>query len=120
MESHLVELLRLVTEDGGNVYVVQLPMAGNYLDFLKEFRGNPYGEFHQRMPCAVEHLAGRVTFWEDPAVAGLTDQDYRDWGHLNTRGAHKWSKFFVDWLNRVGAVEEGGAGDSPTCERKEP
>ena len=109
--------------DGAKVYVVQIPMAGSYLDLLKEFRGNPYGEFRERIPCAVGHLPSRVMFWEEPAVAGLTDQDYRDWGHLNTRGAHKWSEFFVDWLNGVngvGTVEEGGSGDSATCERQEP
>lgn len=100
-EEHLVKLIRMARDDGADVYFVQVPMPGDYLARLKQYPGDPYGHLRANIPPAVQRYARALQFWESPSEAGLTDQDYRDWAHLTSEGAEKWTEFFVRWLNET-------------------
>ncbi len=117
-EGHLVKLLTLLREDGARVYLVRLPTAGTYTTMLEQYDGDPLGQFRKNMTRVAGAWGEAVQFREFvPEDAGLSDRDFRDWGHLNNDGAVRWTEFFVRWLGTVHAGRPGGqlGSDSRTA-----
>lgn len=93
----LLDLRRLVHEDGGRFWIVELPMVDGFYQRLRQRKGDPYAEYHRRLSALLGEGA-RLQFWAHPAEVGLVERNFRDWGHLNTPGAERFSRFFARWL----------------------
>ncbi len=114
LEQRLIQMIRMVQEDGGEVAIVMMPMAGNFLALTRGTIGEGYTRFRARMFELASQLGATCVFWEEPADAGLTERNFRDWGHLNTPGAEKWSEFIAHWIatGRQRNVLKGSRSDS--------
>lgn len=104
-EGHLKKLVKLVKEDGGKVYVVRIPAAEKYMAMLTQYDGDPLGKFRKKIIRAVGERVNGGHFREFTSEeANLSDWDFRDWGHMNNRGAIKWTKYFVRWLKQSSSL----------------
>jgi len=101
-EEQLARLVRMVKADGGEVVLVGMPTAGDYWALMRESNGELYSDFKERLARLAARLGARSQFWDAPVEVGLTDRDFRDWGHLNTPGAIKWSDFVAGWIVQTG------------------
>lgn len=98
LEQRFLQMMRMVQEDGAAVVIVMMPMAGNFRELTRGALGEGYDRFRARMFELASEFGAHCVFWEEPANAGLTDRHFRDWGHLNTPGAEKWSEFLGRWI----------------------
>lgn len=97
-ERHFSRIIELIKEDGGEVVIIVMPMAADFPKFIREAIGDEYDRFRARMLQLASEADVHCLLWEDPQVAGLVFRDFRDWGHLNTPGAEKWSRFISQWV----------------------
>ncbi|MBI3684536.1 MAG: hypothetical protein HY235_29540 [Acidobacteria bacterium] len=107
LEQELVRLIRMLREDGAAVYLVRIPTAGGFLPMLEQSGHTPFTQFKQNMQRVAHELGVVCQIWESGGDVGLRERDYRDWGHLNTPGAEKWTEFFMRWLLAHRAASDG-------------
>lgn len=97
-EKHFLKLVELIKEDGGEVVIVIMPTVSDFPTYVREAIGDDYDRFRARMLQVSSEMNVGCLLWDDHREAGLTFRDFRDWGHLNTPGAEKWSRFISDWV----------------------
>ena len=98
MEGQLVRLVRMFREDGVQVYIVHMPVVPTFQPWIDKVPGDPDVRYKALLARLSRDYGVHVGWWGAPEEAGLTARNFRDWGHLNTPGAHKWSEYFVRWL----------------------
>ena len=96
-ESRFLQLAQMVHEDGGQVVVFGQPTVDAYLPLLRREKGPLFENFRARMELLASQHGFETLFWSRQD-AGLAEQDFRDWGHLNITGARKFSSVFAAWL----------------------
>lgn len=97
-EQHFLRLVKLIKEDGGEVVIIIMPTVSDYPTFVREAIGDGYDRFRSRMLQLAAETNAHCLLWDDHRDAGLMFRDFRDWGHLNTPGAEKWSSFISRWI----------------------
>ena len=98
LERMLLGLIADAHDDGARVFIVIMPTVARYYEMLRQYPGDPYGQFIVRLQDAIGPHADGVGIWVTNDDAGLDEADFRDWGHLNTRGAARWSASFSRWM----------------------
>jgi hypothetical protein len=98
MEDQLARLIRMAKQDGAHVYLVHMPVTERFRKLLAELPGNPDQQVKTQITRLAQKYHAEIAWWESPAETGLTQRDFRDWGHLNTAGARKFSEFFARWM----------------------
>jgi hypothetical protein len=104
MEDQLARLIRMAKQDGAHVLLVHMPTADGFRKLLAELPGNPDQQVRTQITRLAHNYQAEMVWWESPAEIGLTERDFRDWGHLSTAGARKFSEFFAYWMRSEGLL----------------
>ena len=83
-KEHIAELTRLATEDGVQVFVIQLPWRQAYLEAVKKEHAKAYAYYRQQ---ATEFPGAQVRLWEGAAAVGVPENHFYDYGHPTIAGA---------------------------------
>jgi hypothetical protein len=102
LEDQFVRLIRMAQQDGLKVWILQMPVAERYQAMLRAEPGDPDRQFRRNMERMAREQNAAWQSWISPSEAGLETADYRDWGHVNTRGSIKWTEFFSQWFQSQG------------------
>lgn len=78
-------LVREAQAAGSRVVVIQLPFRSTYRSVIR----NDLSDEHEAWLTAARERSGDTTWFdlEDPTVAGMSDRDFFDYGHLTQAGA---------------------------------
>lgn len=98
LEGEAHELITMAREDGMRVFLVRMPTVPKAHEILLADPADPVRLFHDRLEHVFSEWVDGLVYWTAPDEVGLTEMDYRDWGHLNTGGAVKFSRRFAAWL----------------------
>ncbi len=97
--KHWNTLVGTLSDRRIRLLIVRPPTQGEY---LRTIRTDPQSsEAYDTYLRLVENLAGDGVFvqlWELPSECGLSDDDFIDYGHLNERGAEKFTQFLSEFL----------------------
>jgi hypothetical protein len=94
-QALLQQVVHTAREDGQQVVILQLPFQDEYMQELLRSHANDYDAYKQSIRSLNDV---HVALFENASACGLGPADFRDWDHLNTIGAAKFTQSWCDWL----------------------
>ena len=91
---YLEVLLSRCRADGQQVILIEMPFRDAYMAELKASRLTEYNAYRS---CVLE-VDPQTVFFEEGSRYGLQAGDFRDWDHLDEKGARKFSVLFAAFL----------------------
>lgn len=94
-QALLQEVVATAREDGQQVVILQLPFRDEYMREVSRAHTSDYDAYQR----SIRSLDGvRINLFETASACGLEPSDFKDWDHLDTTGAEKFTRVWCDWL----------------------
>jgi hypothetical protein len=94
-QALLEQVIATAHEDGQHVVIVQLPFRNEYMREVFRSHASDYTSYAQ----SIQSLGGvDIHVFEAASDCGLEPADFKDWDHLDTTGAEKFTGLWCDWL----------------------
>ena len=101
----LRRLIALIHEDGGKVVLVHMPLAGPFLEDVKQRHPVHFRQYEQTFHALAAEVDLLVDVGHGDAL-GLTDADFKDWGHLWPSGATLVTRHLAEAVRQEVAYPE--------------
>jgi hypothetical protein len=104
--NHLRQIVQLLQEDGLRVVLFQMPNRSDYQALVDEQHAEAYATQLATTQALADELGVPFFHWKRPAECGLSDDDYRDYGHMELSGAEAFGEFLSGFVKAQGLLED--------------